>query len=428
MIFQKKYAMLIPVKKDIKVKFSNYFIPTLKEEPSGVDYLSQKLMLKSGMMKQVSSGLFVYLPTFMRVAEKVCKVIHEKMESVNAVPVKFPILVAKEDLVATNRWDAYGDEMFRLKDRNKKEYAISPTNEEYACFMAKNFIKSAKNMPFCVYQIQQKHRDEIRPRGGVMRAREFIMKDAYSFHPSTQSLDEYYIKMENAYKEIFNTFGLDFVEVLADSGAMGGKECHEFMSVCDKGEAEIAVCECGFCANMELAPNGVCPECGKPIAKVLQGNEMGHIFKLKTRYSDPLNLTFINADGKPEILQMGCYGIGVERVICSIIEQNNDARGIAFPEIVAPFAVNIITANMKDEAQVHLSEEIYNELTALGVEVIWDDRADRLGSKLADSELIGIPYNILVGKNATEGKAEFFARCGEKTLLSKEEIIAKYKK
>lgn len=405
------------------MKFSNYFIPTMKEEPTNVDYISQKLMLKSGMLKQVSSGLFVYLPTFLRVADKVCKVIHENMANVGACPVKFPILVSREDLDATNRWDAYGEEMFRLKDRNDKDYAISPTNEEYACFMAKNFVKSAKNLPFCVYQIQQKHRDEIRPRGGVMRAREFIMKDAYSFHDSIESLDEYYEKMEAAYKNIFNAFNLNFVEVLADSGAIGGKECHEFMSVCEKGEAEIAVCPCGYIANMELAENGICPNCGKKIEKVLQGNEMGHIFKLKTRYTEPLNLTYINRENKPQILQMGCYGIGIERVISSIIEQNNDARGIAFPENVAPFKVNIITANMKDENQVKLSEKIYNALMQKGIEVIWDDRADRLGSKLADSELIGIPYNILVGKLASEGKVEFFKRCGEKTELTSEEAI-----
>ena len=398
------------------MKFSNYFIPTMKEEPTNVDYISQKLMLKSGMLKQVSSGLFVYLPTFLRVAEKVCKVIHENMEKVGACPVKFPILVSREDLDATNRWDAYGEEMFRLKDRSNRDYAISPTNEEYACFMAKNFVKSAKNLPFCVYQIQQKHRDEIRPRGGVMRAREFIMKDAYSFHENIESLDAYYVKMEEAYKNIFKTFNLNFIEVLADSGAIGGKECHEFMSLCEKGEAEIAICDCGFVANMELAENSVCPNCGKKIAKVLYGNEMGHIFKLKTRYTEPLNLTYISKDNKPEMLQMGCYGIGIERVISSIIEQHNDERGIAFPENVAPFKVNIITANMKDETQVNLSEKIYNALTEKGVEVIWDDRQDnRLGSKLADSELIGIPYNILVGKLATQNKVEFFKRCGIKT-------------
>ena len=409
------------------MKFSNYFIPTMKEEPTGVDYVSQKLMLKSGMLKQVSSGLFVYLPTFLRVCEKVMNVIHQNMQSVGACPVKFPILVAKEDLDATNRWDAYGDEMFKLTDRKGSEYAISPTNEEYACFMAKNFVKSAKNLPFCVYQIQQKHRDEIRPRGGVMRAREFIMKDAYSFHSSLESLDEYYNKMENAYKNIFKTFDLDFVEVLADSGAIGGKECHEFMSVCEKGEAEIGVCDCGFACNMELAPNGVCPECQKKITKVLQGNEMGHIFKLKTRYTQPLNLTFISPNNKPEILQMGCYGIGVERVISSIIEQHHDEKGIAFPENVAPFRVNIITANMKDETQVNLSQKIYDLLTEKGVEVIWDDRPDnRLGSKLADSELIGIPHNILVGKLASENKVEYFKRLGEKQTISAEEAVNKF--
>lgn len=406
------------------MKFSNYFIPTVKDEPKNIDYVSQRLMLKSGMMKQVSSGLFVYLPTFMRVAEKVCAVIKKNMEKVNSCPVKFPILVAKEDLVATNRWDAYGDEMFRLKDRNDKDYAISPTNEEYACFMAKNFVKSVKNLPYSIYQIQQKHRDEIRPRGGVMRAREFLMKDAYSFHKDLESLNEYYLQMEQAYKDIFTELGINFVEVLADSGAMGGNECNEFMSVCQKGEAKIAVCDCGFTANEEIIQDGICPHCKKKITKFLEGNEIGHIFKLKTRYTEPLNLTIPNMPGNV-LMQMGCYGIGVERVICSIIEQHNDERGIAFPENVAPFKVNIITANMKDETSVKLSEKIYNELLEKGVEVLWDDRDDRIGSKLADSELIGIPYNILVGKLAGENKVEFFKRCGEKVVYSADEVIEK---
>ena len=406
------------------MKFSKYFIPTSKEEPSGVDYVSQKLMIKSGMIKQVASGLFVYLPTFMKVAEKVIAVIRYHIEKTGANFLKFPLLIAKEDLVATDRWDAYGQEMFKLKDRHDRDYALSPTNEEYACFMAKNFIKSEKDLPFCVYQIQQKHRDEIRPRGGVMRAREFIMKDAYSFHKDVASLDEFYEKMEQAYKDIFTELGLNFVEVLADSGAIGGKECHEFMSVCEKGEARIAICPNGHMCNDELLENGLCPECSEKVEKFIEGNEMGHVFKIKTRYSTPLNLTYITKENKPELLQMGCYGIGIERVVASIVEQNHDEKGIKFPIDLAPFRINIITANMEDEAQRKLSEQIYQELDGeFDEDILWDDRDLRLGAKLADSELIGVPLNVLVGKNASEGKVEVFERCGEKKLVNLEELM-----
>lgn len=404
------------------MKFSNYFIPTIKEMPTQTEFISQKLMLKSGMIKQVSSGLFVYLPTFMRVAEKVCGIIRKEMEKANCVPVKFPLLIAREDLEATNRWQSFGKEMFTLFDRNKREYAISPTNEEYACFMAKNYVRSYKDLPFSLYQIQQKHRDEIRPRGGVMRAREFLMKDAYSFHTDEKSLDEYYKVMEKAYRNIFTKCGLDFVVVNADSGAMGGSGSQEFMAIAEDGEAEIGVCECGFATNLELLTENVCPHCGKAL-KTLRANEVGHIFKLGTRYTDALNLTYVDENNKDQIMLQGCYGIGIERVISSIIEQHNDERGIAFPDNMAPFKANIIIINTKDEAQTKLAQELYEKLENAGIETLLDDRAERFGVKLADSELIGIPFNIIVGKGAGEGKVEFQKRCGEKIEVQANKIL-----
>ena len=404
------------------MKFSNYFIPTIKEMPTQTEFISQKLMLKSGMIKQVSSGLFVYLPTFMRVAEKVCGIIRKEMEKANCVPVKFPLLIAREDLEATNRWQSFGKEMFTLFDRNKREYAISPTNEEYACFMAKNYVRSYKDLPFSIYQIQQKHRDEIRPRGGVMRAREFLMKDAYSFHTDEKALDEYYKVMEKAYRNIFTKCGLDFVVVNADSGAMGGSGSQEFMAIAEDGEAEIGVCECGFATNLELLTENVCPHCGKAL-KTLRANEVGHIFKLGTRYTDALNLTYVDENNKDQIMLQGCYGIGIERVISSIIEQHNDERGIAFPDNMAPFKANIIIINTKDEVQTTLAEELYEKLENAGIETLLDDRAERFGVKLADSELIGVPFNIIVGKGAGEGKVEFQKRCGEKIEVQANKIL-----
>lgn len=406
------------------MRFSKYFIPTIKEMPTQTDFISQKLMLKSGMIKQVSSGLFVYLPTFMRVAEKVCGIIKREMEKADSVPAKFPLLIAREDLEATNRWQSFGKEMFTLFDRNKREYAISPTNEEYACFVAQNYIRSYKDLPFSIYQIQQKHRDEIRPRGGVMRAREFLMKDAYSFHAGEDSLDEYYKKMEKAYRNIFTKCGLDFVVVNADSGAMGGNGSQEFMALAKDGEAEIGVCGCGFATNTELLSEHICPHCGKEL-EILRANEVGHIFKLGTRYTDALNLKYVDENNQEKLMIMGCYGIGIERVISSIIEQHNDERGIAFPSHMAPFKANIIVINTKDEAQVKLAEEIYETLQDAGVETLLDDRSERFGVKLADSELIGIPYNIIVGKRASEGVVEFQKRRGDKLEALAGEILQK---
>lgn len=408
------------------MKFSNYFIPTIKEMPTQTDFISQKLMLKSGMIKQVSSGLFIYLPLFLRVADKVCKIIENQMDNAGCAKVKFPILIAKEDLEATERWQSFGKEMFTLHDRNDREYAISPTNEEYACFMAQNYVKSYKDLPFAVYQIQQKHRDEIRPRGGVMRAREFIMKDAYSFHQNEQELDEFYKKMEQAYRTIFTQCGLDFVVVEADSGAMGGNGSQEFMAICEEGESEIGVCDCGYATNLELLTDDICPKCKNKLKK-LRANEVGHIFKLGKRYTDKLNINFVDENNVEQRLIMGCYGIGIERVISSIIEQNHDERGIKFPASVAPFGVNLMLINPKDEVQKNVADKLYDDLKNQGVEVLYDDRQERFGVKMADSELIGIPVNIIVGKLAGEGQVEVQPRCGEKqiTLINEIDLLKK---
>ena len=406
------------------MKFSQFFVPTMIEEPTS-ENISQKLMLKAGMIKQVENGLFVYLPTFLRVVENVNSVIRKHLENAGASEVKFPILIGKDILTATNRWDSFGKEMFTLKDRNEKEYAISPTNEEYACFLAKSYLKSYKDLPLSVFQIQQKHRDEISPRGGVMRAREFIMKDCYSFHNTHEELEAYYAVMAQAYKDIFAELGLKVAMVQADSGVMGGKTCHEFMALTDNGNDDIAICDCGFAANMETLTSDVCPTCGKVMTKT-QGNELGHIFQLGKRYTDVLNISVLDENNKDHIITMGCYGIGIERVISAIIEQHHDERGIAWPENVAPFKVNIITINPKDEAQFELSKKIYEELKARNVKVLWDDRNARYGVKLADSELIGIPFNIIVGKNAADNNVEFQPRCGEKTLINADDVLVKF--
>lgn len=392
------------------------------EDPKNTENISQKLMLRAGMIKQVESGLFVYLPLFLRVVQKVNGIIRKNMESVNACEVKFPILISKETLEQTGRWSMFGKEMFTLEDRNNKEYAISPTNEEYACFVGKNYLSSYKDLPFCVYQIQQKHRDEISPRGGVMRAREFIMKDAYSFHETAEDLNKYYQDMAKAYHNLFSEMDLKVAQVQADSGVMGGNICHEFMALTDNGNDDIALCDCGFSANSETLNQKTCPTCGKELT-FTQGNELGHIFQLGKRYSEALNITVLDKNNQETVVTMGCYGLGIERIISAIIEQHHDEKGISWPKSVAPFMVNIVTINPKDEAQFKLSEQIYNQLKQKNIDVLWDEREERFGVKLADSELIGIPYNIIVGKNAANNQVEFQQRLGEKQLITAEDVL-----
>lgn len=554
------------------MKFSQFLIPTMVNNPSDCDNNSQRLMLRTGMIKKVSNGLYFYLPSFMRVMEKVTRVINEEMQNIGCNHVKFPILVSKDLLDMSGRWNAFGKEMFKLQDRNDKLYAISPTNEEYACLLAQNFVTSYKDLPFAIYQIQQKHRDEIRPRGGVMRAREFIMKDAYSFHDSDENLSDFYNKVKNAYMTIFKRLGLNVVAVNADSGAMGGEQSQEFMSICETGDADIAICEdCGFVANLEtvsclkplqqpftlqyLKPEKIhtpniktidellnflkidiknfvksiifktddsyvmalvrgdrevndvklakylkvknielaseeeikknfnteigfigpllqnikiyadyevenmqyfvvganekdfhlknvscrdfkaefidlrcaeqgdcCPVCGKPL-KLVKGNELGHVFKLGKHYTEKLNITFVNKDGKNQTMTMGCYGIGVERTISAIIEQFADEKGIAWPVSSAPFVVNLITVDIKNQEQKQASEEIYNKLLNAGIDVLWDDREERVGFKFKDSELIGFPLNIIIGKNILNNQVEFQPRLAEKQIIDVKDIL-----
>jgi len=555
------------------MKRSKYFIPTLKEKPNDIEQIGQVYMFRSGMLKKVSNGFFVYLPLMQRVFKKVSEAIKAEMEAADCVECKFPILVSKETLEASGRWNAFGKEMFKLKDRSDNDFAISPTNEEAACFVAHNYVKSYKDLPFSLYQMQQKHRDEISPRNGVMRTREFIMKDAYSFHASEACLDEYYNRMRAAYLNVFKSLKLDVVAVKADTGAMGGSGSEEIMAISADGETDICRCvQCGYAANSEavatVLPQGVtivkakkpkanqdvtykkehtprvktidelvaffnknktdfckavvfnadgklvvafvrgdrevndvklkklvnandleiadaamiaksnktavgfvgpiglkgikmyadfevaamqnfivganekdyhftgvnvtdligveyvdlrfadssdaCPDCGADL-EFAKATELGHIFKLGKRYTDKLNMQYVTREGGFATPIMGCYGIGVERTIASIVDQHHDEKGICWPVHIAPFAVNIVTVDITNQQQMQVSESIYKALQAKGIEVMWDETDARAGSKFADSDLIGYPLRVVVGRGVAEGKVEFAVRkSGEK--------------
>ncbi|MEK5324629.1 proline--tRNA ligase [Aeribacillus sp. FSL M8-0254] len=540
------------------MKQSQSFIPTMRENPADAEVKSHQLLLRAGYIRQTASGVYSYLPLAHRVLTKIENIIREEMNRIGAVELLMPALQQAELWQESGRWYSYGSELMRLKDRHERDFALGPTHEEVITSLVKDEIKSYKRLPLTLYQIQTKFRDEKRPRFGLLRGREFIMKDAYSFHATQESLDEVYEQVREAFSRIFTRCGLNFRAVIADSGAMGGKDTHEFMVLSEIGEDTIAYSDSSdYAANIEMAPvvasyekvdeplmelekketpnkksieevaqffqvpkekliksvlfkvdekfvlvlvrgdhevndvklknlyqasvvelasaeeteqvmgvspgflgpigasdkveivadyavqavvNGICganendlhyigvnpdrdftvtkyedirfiqegdpsPD-GKGRIKFAKGIEVGHVFKLGTRYSEAMKAEFLDEKGKTNPIIMGCYGIGVSRLLSAVVEQFHDENGIIWPNKLAPFQVHLIPVNMKNEEQVKVAEQIYHDLQAKGYEVLYDDRAERPGVKFADSDLIGIPVRITVGKRAGEGIVE----------------------
>lgn len=542
------------------MKQSKVFIPTRRDVPAEAEALSHQLLLKAGLIKQSTSGIYSYLPLASRVLNNISKIIREEMESIDAVEILMPALQQAELWEESGRWGAYGPELMRLKDRNGREFALGPTHEEVVTSIVRDELKSYKQLPLTLFQIQSKFRDEKRPRFGLLRGREFIMKDAYSFHADEASLDETYQDMYNAYDRIFKRVGINARPVVADSGAIGGNHTHEFMALSEIGEDTIVYSkQSDYAANIEKAevvyhpnekhsevaelekietPNvktaqeladflnrpvdeivksmifkidgefimflirghhelndvkvkaffetdnvematqdeivnllGANPGSlgpvhdkdirifadnyvrdlnnlvvganedgshyinanldrdfkvdefgdfrfileGEPLsdgsgeAKFAEGIEVGQVFKLGTKYSEAMNATFLDNQGKAKPLIMGCYGIGVSRTLSAIVEQNNDENGIIWPKSVTPFDLHLITINPKKDEQLELGDQLYKELQQQ-YDVLYDDRKDRAGVKFNDADLIGLPIRIVVGKNASEGIVEVKVR------------------
>mgnify|MGYP000923932563 FL=1 len=543
------------------MKMSQMFFTTLREVPAEAEIPSHQLMLRAGLMRRLASGIYNYLPLGKRVLKKVEEIVRQEMDKTGAQEILASALLPAELWKETGRWDVFGPEMFKLKDRNGREFCLGPTHEEIFTDIVRNEVKSYKQLPFNLYQIQTKYRDEKRPRFGVMRSREFIMKDAYSFDKDWEGLDISYKKMYDAYCAIFDRCGLKYWVVEADSGAMGGKDSNEFMVPSDVGEAEVAFCEsCGYAANVEKAPcvslpldaqepekeikkvstpdvktveelmnffkttadkfvktliykiddkvvavmirgdrdvnvtklqnlfnaseiemadpNTVeqatgaevgfagpiniktdvlvvdeevahtknfiiganetgyhyenvnygrdftadivadirniqpkdpCPKCGEPI-NIARGIEVGHIFKLGTKYTEALGATYLDENGEEKHIIMGCYGIGINRTVAAIIEQYHDDKGIIWPMSVAPYHVIIVVASNYQAEQLQVAEKIHDELVSRGIEVLLDDRDERAGVKFNDADLIGIPIRITVGKKVNDGVVEFKRR------------------
>lgn len=404
------------------MRLSKSFIPTLRDDPKEAEIISHKLMLRAGYIKKISSGIYSYLPLGLRVIKKIENIVRQEMDLAGALEVLLPAVQPKELWMETGRWDIYGKELMRIKDRHDREFCLGPTHEEIITELVRNNVPSYKNLPLVLYQIQTKFRDEIRPRFGLMRGREFIMKDCYSFDRDEDGLKKNYEKMFEAYSNIFKRCGLNFRIAQADPGAIGGGFSQEFMVVAKTGEDEIVYCsECSFCTTKELSnieSDNACGSCSTGVLKIERGIEVGHIFKLGTKYSSKMKAEFLDEDGIRKPFIMGCYGIGIGRTAAASIEQNNDENGIIWPLPIAPYQVAVIPVNVKETDKMNIAENIYNELLQKNVEVIIDDRDERAGIKFKDVDLIGIPIKIIIGKSLSENKVEIVLRAdGRRELI-----------
>jgi prolyl-tRNA synthetase len=563
------------------MRTSKYLLSTLKETPADAEVISHQLMLRAGMIRKVAAGLYTWLPTGYRVLKKVENIVREEMNKAGAIEVLMPVVQPADIWQESGRWEQYGPELLRINDRGDRDFVLGPTHEEVITDLLRNEVSSYKQLPLNVYQIQTKFRDEVRPRFGVMRSREFIMKDAYSFHTSQESLQETYDDMYKAYSAIFTRAGLNFRAVRADTGSIGGNWSHEFQVLADSGEDDIVFStESDYAANIEMAqalaptqqraeptkamelvdtPNAktidelvqqfnlpiektvktlmvkatkesghqlvallvrgdhtlneikaekidivasplefateeeiralvnagpgslgpinlnmpiiidrdvavmsdfgaganidhkhyfninwerdvslpriedirnvvegdMSPD-GKGTLQIKRGIEVGHIFQLGTKYSQAMKATVQGEDGQNHVMIMGCYGIGVSRIVAAAIEQCHDDRGIIWPEAIAPFSVVIIPMNMhKSEKVQATAEKLYADLQAAGIEVLFDDRKERPGVMFADAELIGIPHTIVIGeRNLDNGEVEYKHRAGgDKEMVKVDNII-----
>jgi len=437
------------------MRLSRYFLPVSKEAPADAAIVSHQLMLRTGMVRQNGAGIYTWLPLGLRVLNKIEQIVREEMDRAGAVELLMPTLQQADLWRESGRYEDYGKEMLRIKDRHDREMLYGPTNEELITDVFRSYVKSYKQLPLNLYHQQWKFRDEVRPRFGVMRGREFMMKDAYSFDLTEEGARVSYFKMFCAYLNAFNRMGLTAVPMRADTGPIGGDLSHEFIILADTGEsavfcdrklldlpapgldldfdsdltAEVEKRTQYYAATEEMhdeAAFDALPEDRKVSAR---GIEVGHIFSFGTKYSKPMNAVVQGPDGQMVPVQMGSYGIGVSRLVGGIIEACHDENGIVWPESVAPFQVGLINMRVGDEGCDKACGELYEKLEAAGIETLYDDTDDRAGAKFARMELIGLPWQLVIGpKGLEKGVIEVKNRkTGEKIELPFDEVIAKVK-
>ncbi|MFH1288293.1 MAG: proline--tRNA ligase [bacterium] len=406
--------------------WSKAFIPTLREDSKEAEVVSHNLMLRAGLIRKLAAGIYTFLPLGLRIMRKLEKIIREEMDKSGAQEILMPALIPKELWDETGRWDIYGPELMRVQDRGKRSFALGPTHEEVVTNLVHSEVHSYRQLPVTFYQIQTKFRDEIRPRFGIMRGREFSMKDAYSFDRDDKGAEESYQKAYEAYNRIFSRCGLNFRAVEADTGQIGGSFSHEFMVLANTGEDSIAVCPaCDYAVNTNRTTDNVCPRCHKTL-EVVKGIEVGHVFKLGLKYSKPIKAVFLDEDGKEKFIVMGCYGIGIGRTIAAAIEQNHDKDGIIWPMPLAPYHVIISLLDVFDETAKKMAERCYQDFTNNGIEVLFDDRNEKPGVKFKDADLIGIPVRVTIGaKRAANGEVEVRDRRTGETLVVKADDVSK---
>jgi prolyl-tRNA synthetase len=418
------------------VYFSKLFVPTVKEDPSDAELISHKLMVRSGMIKKTATGIYSWLPLGLKVLKKVEEIVRKNLNNFDAEEILMPMVQPAELWKESGRYGEYGKELLKFDDRSNRGFVLGPTHEEIICEIFRSHPKSYKDLPVNLYQIQTKFRDEIRPRFGVMRSREFLMKDAYSFDIDEKGLVKSYGKMKDAYISVFDEIGLDYRIVKADSGNIGGDVSEEFHILADSGEDLIAVSDSSdFAANVEVLNYDKDPSelegkkspDGKGKLKIKRGIEVGHIFQLGQKYSQAMNVGVKDMNGNSIHPFMGCYGIGVSRIVAAAIEQNHDDSGIQWPDKITPFGVNIICLDPESDEIMKVCSEIYSILQKSGFDPLLDDRDIRAGIKFKEHELLGIPYSIIIGPNNFKNtKLEFGIRAQNEKIDMKLDDIKKY--
>src|SRR4030042_2376870 len=405
------------------MRYSKLFGKTLKgTAPKGTEAISHQYLVKGGFIDQLAAGIYSFLPLGWQVHQKIENIIREEMNKIGGQELLLPTLQPKYLWQESQRWDSMDPPLFVLKDQHQKEYALGSTHEEVMTDLARRLIKSYQDLPLYLYQIQNKFRNEIRSTGGLLRVREFMMKDLYSFHANQKDLDDYYQKVVESYKKIFTRCGFVVKVVEASTGSMGGDVSHEFMMLCPTGEDKILFCQkCDFATSKEADKK--CPKCSSPL-KEGRSIENGHVFKLGTKYSQSMGAYFVDKDGQKKLIWMGCYGIGLGRLMATVVEAHHDEKGIIWPKEIAPYQVHLI--ELKSKNLKLAGEKVYQELQAKGIDVLYDDREDvSAGVKFADADLIGLPVRLVVSEK-TKDKIEWKNRDSQKTeLLTLPEVIKK---
>lgn len=415
------------------MKVSSYFIPTLREDPAEATVLSHRLMLRSGMIYQTANGIYTWLPLGLRVLQKVENIIADEQNKAGGARLLMPTIQPATLWQESGRYDDYGKEMLRIKDRHDRDMLYGPTHEEVITDIGRQFLKSYRQLPAFFYQISWKFRDEIRPRFGVMRCREFLMEDGYTFDKTKDGAVQAYQRIVLSYLRVFARLSLRVIPVRASAGAIGGNMSHEFHVMAETGESAVYYDAVYDSLNMqeitfeqidqiytaadEKHDAAQCPVPAERLCSA-RGIEVGHVFYFGTKYSKAMGLSLIGPDGQAFYPEMGSYGIGVSRLIAAIIEASHDDAGIIWPESVAPFQLGIIVAKKDDQTGIEIAESIHQKLTNQGFEVLYDDREERAGVKFSDMDLIGLPHQLIIGSQIKDGLVEWKNRkTGERTNI-----------